>query len=156
MTNESLFTEAVKKYSNSIYRFAYSWLKNSDDANDVTQDVLMALYLCDKSFESEEHLKNWLMKVTANQCKKIFRAPWSKREDIEEYANTLSFENEDYLDLFQAVMKLDKKYRIPFLLFALEGYSTREISEFLGIPEKTVSTRIGRAKEKLRIALKEV
>lgn len=156
MTKDPLFTEAVKKYSNTIYRFAYSWLKNSDDANDVTQDVLMALYLCDKSFESDQHLKNWLMKVTANQCKKIFRTPWSRREDLEAYANTLSFEQEDYLDLFRAVMKLDKKYRIPFLLFALEGYSTREISEFLDIPEKTVSTRIGRAKEKLRVGLKEV
>ena len=76
-------------------------------------------------------------------------------EDIGEYANTLGFEEESYLDLFRAVMNLDKKYRVPILLFYYEGYSTAEIAAILGIPEKTVSTRLFRAKARLKDYLKE-
>ena len=149
------FAVLAEKYMDTIYRVAYSWTKNSDDANDVTQDVLIQLYKTTKEFESDSHLKNWLIRVTVNQCKMIFRSPWSKMEDIGEYANTLGFEEESHLDLFQAVMNLDKKYRVPILLFYYEGYSTAEIASILGIPEKTVSTRLFRAKAKLKDYLKE-
>ena len=154
MSNEEFATFA-EKYMDTIYRVAYSWTKNTDDANDVTQDVLIQLYKTTKEFESDSHMKNWLIKVTVNCCKMIFRSPWSKMEDIENYGETLGFEDESYLDLFQAVMNLDKKYRVPLMLFYYEGYSTAEIASLLGIPEKTVSTRLFRAKGRLRNYLKE-
>ena len=149
------FTAFAEKYMDTIYRVAYSWTKNSDDANDVTQDVLIQLYKTTKEFESDFHLKNWLIKVTVNQCKMLFRSPWRKMEDIGEYADTLGFEEKSHLDLFRAVMNLDKKYRVPLLLFYYEGYSTAEIASILGIPEKTVSTRLFRAKARLKDDLKE-
>ena len=145
----------AEKYMDTIYRVAYSWTKNPDDANDVTQDVLIQLFKTNKEFESDSHLKNWLIRITVNQCKMLFRSPWSKMEDIDEYANTLRFEEESHLDLFQAVMNLDKKYRVPILLLYYEGYSTAEIASILGIPERTVSTRLFRAKAKLKDYLKE-
>lgn len=154
MSNEEFVTYA-EKYMDAIYRIAYSWTKNPDDANDVTQDVLIQLYKTTKEFESDSHMKNWLMKVTVNRCKMIFRSPWSKLEDIENYVETLGFEEETHLDLFLAVMNLDKKYRVPLMLFYYEGYSTAEIASFLDIQEKTVSTRLFRAKGKLRDYLKE-
>ena len=154
MSNEEFATFA-EKYMDTIYRVAYSWTKNTDDANDVTQDVLIQLYKTTKEFESDSHMKNWLIKVTVNCCKMIFRSPWSKMEDIENYGETLGFEDESYLELFQAVMNLDKKYRVPLMLFYYEGYSTAEIASLLGIPEKTVSTRLFRAKGRLRNYLKE-
>ncbi|MGN0161019.1 MAG: RNA polymerase sigma factor [Lachnospiraceae bacterium] len=149
------FAAFAEKYMDTIYRVAYSWTKNPDDANDVTQDVLIQLYKTTKEFESDSHLKNWLIRVTVNQCKMLFRSPWSKMEDINDYAETIGFEDESYLDLFQAVMKLDKKYRVPLMLFYYEGYSTAEISSILSVPEKTVSTRLYRAKAKLKDYLKE-
>ncbi|MEE1243092.1 MAG: sigma-70 family RNA polymerase sigma factor [Frisingicoccus sp.] len=149
------FTRFAEKYMDTIYRVAYSWTKNSDYANDVTQDVLIQLYKTTKEFESDAHLKNWLIRVTVNQCKMIFRSPWHKVEDIGKYADSLGFEDESHLDLFQAVMNLDKKYRVPILLFYYEGYSTAEIASVLNIPEKTVSTRLFRAKAKLKDYLKE-
>ena len=149
------FVVFTEKYMDTIYRVAYSWTRNSHDANDVTQDVLIQLYKTPKEFESDSHLKNWLIRVTVNQCKMLFRSPWRKMEDIGEYADTLGFEEESHLDLFQAVMNLDKKYRVPILLFYYENYSTTEIASILGIPEKTVSTRLFRAKAKLKNYLKE-
>lgn len=149
------FVVFTEKYMDTIYRVAYSWTRNSHDANDVTQDVLIQLYKTTRKFESDSHMKNWLIRVTVNQCKMLFRSPWSKMEDIGEYADTLGFEEESHLDLFQAVMNLDKKYRVPILLFYYENYSTTEIASILGIPEKTVSTRLFRAKAKLKNYLKE-
>lgn len=149
------FEKIAEKYMDTLYRVAYSWLKNQHDANDVTQIVLLKLYKTTKSFESDDHIKNWLIKVTVNECKMIFRSPWSKREDITDYAKTLGFEEEQYYDLFQAVMKLDKKYSVPLMLFYYDGYSTKEISAMIGVPEKTVSTRLFRAKAKLKNYLKE-
>ena len=149
------FVVFTEKYMDTIYRVAYSWTRNSHDTNDVTQDVLIQLYKTTREFESDSHMKNWLIRVTVNQCKMLFRSPWSKMEDIGEYADTLEFEEESHLDLFQAVMNLDKKYRVPILLFYYENYSTTEIASILGIPEKTVSTRLFRAKAKLKNYLKE-
>ena len=149
------FVVFTEKYMDTIYRVAYSWTRNSHDANDVTQDVLIQRYKTTRTFESDSHMKNWLIRVTVNQCKMLFRSPWSKMEDIGEYADTLGFEEESHLDLFQAVMNLDKKYRVPILLFYYEDYSTTEIASILGIPEKTVSTRLFRAKAKLKNYLKE-
>ncbi len=154
MSNEKFAALAVK-YMDTIYRVAYSWTKNPDDANDVTQDVLIQLYKTTREFESDSHLKNWLIRVTVNQCKMLFRSPWRKIEDIGEYADTLGFEEESHLALFQALMKLDKKYRVPILLFYYEGYSTAEIASILKVPEKTVSTRLFRARAKLKDYLKE-
>ena len=149
------FTVFAEKYMDTIYRVAYSWLKNSHDANDVTQDVLIQLFKTDKEFESDSHLKNWLIRVTVNQCKMIFRSPWNRMEDVDTYAETLGFEDESHMDLFQAVMKLDKKYRVPLILFYYEGYSTAEVASIIGITEKTVSTRLFRAKTQLKDYLKE-
>ncbi len=149
------FAAFAERYMDTIYRVAYSWTKNPDDANDVTQDVLIQLYKTTKEFESDSHLKNWLIRVTVNQCKMLFRSPWRKMEDVNDYAETLGFEDESYLDLFQAVMGLDKKYRVPLMLFYYEGYSTAEIASILNIPGKTVSTRLSRAKAKLKDYLKE-
>lgn len=149
------FTIFAEKYMDMIYRVAYSWTKNVEDANDVTQDVLIQLFKSTKEFETDSHLKNWLTRVTVNQCKMIFRSPWNRTDDISEYAETLGFEDQTHLDLFLAVMKLDKKYRVPLMLFYYEGYSTSEISSFLNLPEKTISTRLFRAKNKLKDYLKE-
>lgn len=154
MTMEE-FTPIAERYMDTIYRVTYSWTKHSQDANDVTQEVLLQLYKSTKDFESEAHLKNWLIRVTINQCKMLFRAPWRKTENIDDYANTLGFEESDHLALFQAVMQLDKKYRVPLMLFYYEGYSTSEIASLMDIPEKTVSTRLFRARAKLKEELKE-
>lgn len=155
MFSNEAFAQNAEKYMDTVFRVAYGWLKNPDDANDVTQDVLIELYKTDKAFESDAHLKNWLIRVTVNRCKMFFRSPWRRHEDIDDYAETLSFEQPRDGELFKAVMAPDKKYRVPLLLFYYEGYTTAEAASMLGIPEKTVSTRLFRARAKLRTILEE-
>jgi len=149
------FPQVVQRYQDSIFRLAFSYTKNRFDADDVTQNVLLKLYDCDKRFENEQHRKNWIMRVTVNQCKNLFRAPWRTHESLEDYAETLGFESPQVSEVFLTVMRMDKKYRIVLMLYYYEGYALKEISSILGIPEKTVSTRLIRGRQKLKNLLTE-
>ena len=146
----------AQRYMDTIFRIAYSYLRSQADADDVTQDVLIQLYKTDTAFESDDHLKHWLIRVTVNRCKNIFRSPWRKVEDIADYENSLTFEAPEHRELFDAVMALDKRYRLPVLLYYYEGYSQKEIAGLLSLPEETVRTRLFRARGKLKATLTEV
>lgn len=121
MFSNEAFAQNAEKYMDTVFRVAYGWLKNPDDANDVTQDVLIELYKTDKAFESDAHLKNWLIRVTVNRCKMLFRSPWRRHEDIDDYAETLSFEQPRDGELFKAVMALDKKIPCAAAALLLRG-----------------------------------
>lgn len=155
MTDQQ-FALAAERYMDTIFRVAYGYLRSRSDADDVTQDVLIQLYKTDTPFEGEEHLKRWLIRVTVNRCKNIFRSPWHRMEDIANYESTLTFEAPECRELFDAVMALDRRYRVPVLLYYYEGYRQKEIAGLLDIPEETVRTRLARAREKLKHILLEV
>ena len=155
MFTDERFTVIAHKYMDTVFRLAFSYMKSRADADDITQNVLLKLYRYEGDFESESHLKNWLMRVTINECKSAFRSLWRKTEDIEEYANSLSLPSQDHSDLFEAVMGLPARYRLPIHLFYYEGYSTAEIARLLSLPEATVRTHLARGREKLRKILTE-
>ena len=155
MLTDTEFCKYAEKYIDTVYRVAFSMLKNPHDSDDVTQEVFLKLYTARGEFQSEAHVKNWLVKVTVNTCRNVFRTPWRKVEDIEEYAQTLAFETPEQSDLFLAVNSLDRKYRIAVHLYYFEGYSVKEIGEILGVSENTVSTRLARARGKLKAILTE-
>ena len=155
MTDQQ-FVPLAQRYMDTIFRIAYSYLRSQADADDVTQDVLIQLYKTDTAFENDDHLKHWLIRVTVNRCKNIFRSPWRKVEDIADYENSLTFEAPEHRELFDAVMALDKRYRLPVLLYYYEGYSQKEIAGLLSLPEETVRTRLFRARGKLKATLTEV
>ena len=73
------FEMLVHQYSDTIYRVAYQALKNRADAEDVVQTVLLKLFERSASFESPQHIRNWLLHVTVNECRKVLRTPWRKR-----------------------------------------------------------------------------
>ena len=155
MLTDIQFSEYAENYIDTVYRVAFSMLKNPHDADDVTQEVFLKLYTAHGEFQSDAHVKNWLIKVTVNACRNVFRIPWRRVEDIEEYAQALGFETPEQSDLFLAVNSLDRKYRIAVHLYYFEGYSVKEIGEILGVSENTVSTRLARARGKLKAILTE-
>ena len=156
MFTREQFTSLAQKHMDMIFRLAYSYLRSREEADDVTQNVLLALWRTDKAFESGEHVKAWLIRVTVNECKKILRSPWRKRsEPLEEFENTLSFETDKDRDLYEAVMALDAKYRAVIVLYYYEGYSIAETGRLLGIPAATAGTRLARARERLKNMLTE-
>ena len=120
MLTHERFAYLAEKYIDTVFRVAFSYLKSREDADDVTQEVFMKLYSVNTEFESEEHIRNWLIRVTINQCRRQFRSPWRRLENIDDYAATLSFEDDNDRELFRAVMGLEVPQRhIPVLLHRL-------------------------------------
>ena len=155
MLTKEKFIQLSQQYMDDIFRFAFSCVKSKADADDVTQIVLLRLYETDKTFESDCHLKNWLIRVTLNECRKYWRSPWRRTEDFTEYASSIPFESSGHSDVFDTVMSLDQKYRVVIFLYYYEGYAVKEIANLLKIPQGTVGIRLKRAKEQLRKILSE-
>ena len=155
MLSTEEFKRCAQEYMDVVFRVAFSCLRSQTDAEDVTQEVLLRLYETDYVFESRAHIKNWLVKVTYNECRKFWRRLWRRHENIDNYAEQLAFEEADCQDLFTAVMKLDRAKRIVVVLYYLEGYQIQEIAGILKIPPGTVGTRLARARKELRKYLEE-
>lgn len=150
------FESIARRYMDMVFRLAFSYMKSSSDADDVTQNVLLRLLRNTKPFESDEHARFWLVRVTVNECKRALRSPWRRAGDIEEYANELHFETGEHSELFYAVMGLPEKYRTAIYLYYYEDYSTDEIAQLTNTPAATVRTRLRRGRELLRAGLEEV
>lgn len=154
LTNEQINTLS-EKYLDTVYRVAVSYTKNPTDAEDVTQNVFLALIRSRPNFENDDHARFWLIRVAINESKKIFRSPWQKAVSFEAYAQNLAFENPSHSDLFYTVMGLPVKYRMPLYLFYYEEYSTEEIASILKIPKGTVCIRLKRGRDLLEKCITE-
>ena len=133
--NEEMINETVKTYSASILRFAFSYVRNHFDAEDIAQDVFVALIQNVPQFEDEHQKKSWLMKVTSNMCKDFLRSSHRKRTTT--LPDELGYIAKDSSDLIYYVLSLETKYRIPIHLFYYEGYSIKEIAELLHFSDQS-------------------
>ena len=153
-TNQQ-YTCLVKKYIDTVFRVALSYTKNPADAEDITQNVFLALLREQKPFDSEEHIRAWLIRVAVNEGKKWLRSPWRRHISFEEYAAMLPDAADTERDILYAVMALPRKYRLPIYLYYYEEYSTQEIGDILKLPKGTVCTYLSRGREMLKLSLQE-
>ncbi len=77
--NVKEYERILKMYSNDIYRIALLKMKNANEAEDIFQNVFIKLYTCDKTFESDMHIKAWLLKVTVNECINTLKSSWNSK-----------------------------------------------------------------------------
>ena len=153
---EERFREAVELYGDMVFRLAYSYLKNRADAEDVMQESLLKLYTEPREFESADHEKHWLLRVAANECRKLLRSPWRRRTGpLDEAAEAAVFDQPGQTELFRQVMSLPPKYRAAVYLYYYEGYSVKEAAALLGAKASTVQTWLMRARGQLQKKLKE-
>ena len=156
MLDNEQFTRLAGRYIDTVFRIALNYVRNTADAEDITQTVFEKLLREKKPFENDDHVRAWLIRVTVNECKRLLRSPWRGHEPIEDYLTAVAFDNTAHWDLFRTVMGLPKKYRIVIYLHYYEGYSTQEIGQILCIPKNTVCSHLKRGRELLRKELQEV
>ena len=149
-TNQYL-EKMVEKYSNMIYRLALVRTKTKENSEDVYQEVFLRLARKMPSFESEEHEKAWLIRVTINCSKNLLNSKFLK--NTAELKEEIIFETKERHDIYYAVQKLPLKYRTVVHLHYYENYKINEISKILGIKENTVKSHLARAREKLKNAM---
>ena len=152
---EQAFRQAVEDHRDVVFRIALTYLRDRADADDVAQDVFLKLLKNDVQFESWEHLRRWLIRVTINECKSLFRKPWRRVEDIENLAESLSTAQDETKAVLSDAMRLPERFRIPIVLYYYLGFSTSEIAELLHVPAATVRTRLARGRSKLKFILEE-
>ncbi|NLO09712.1 MAG: sigma-70 family RNA polymerase sigma factor [Clostridiales bacterium] len=147
------FTAVFNQYRTMIFSIAYNYCKNASDANDITQETFLKYLQSKKVYDSEEHRKAWLIRVTINKCKSLLISPWFQR--TVPLNDMLPYVDKEDSELFHAVMALSVKYRIVIHLHYYVGYSTKEIATALSLGESTVRVRLLRAREKLKATLGE-
>ena len=151
MRTNAEIERVVNEYATMLLRVAYSQLNNRAEAEDTVQEVLLKYMAKAPVFQSEEHEKAWLLRVTVNHCKNHLASAWfRKRADLDEGIPAL--DNEE-LEVVSAVAALPAKYRAVVHLYYFEGYSTKEIAEILHSRPNSVSSRLSRARALLAKAL---
>lgn len=143
----------VGKYYDMIYKLAVSQTKDLQHAEDVTNDTFLKFIETDKRFESEEHIKAWLIRVAINRGKSVFLSAWYRKTvPLEE--NIPVEMSVDESGVYSAVIKLPQKYRAVIHLFYYEDLSVAQIAETLNIRESTVRSQLTRGRAMLRNILK--
>lgn len=151
------FTRAVERHQDMVYRVALHSLGTPQDADDAVQEVFLRLYQRAEPFDSPEHLRRWLLRVTLNYCRDVLKSPWRRRRiDLEELPEQPVFLRPEHQALYETVMALPEKYRTVLYLFYYEELSTREIARLLDLGQPAVTTRLSRARQALKEQLGEV
>lgn len=145
----------LRQYSDMVYRVAYTQTKCVSDAEDVYQEVFLQYVRKNPVFASEEHRKAWLLKVTVNACKKLWRSAWRRRTTLCETVPEPVELAPEHRFLLEALRQLPVKHRTVLYLFYYEDLPVREISRLLGKKEATVRTQLTRARDRLKEILKE-
>ncbi|MDE7139465.1 MAG: sigma-70 family RNA polymerase sigma factor [Treponemataceae bacterium] len=151
MRSEREVNRAIERYADTVQRLCIVYLKNHADTEDVFQTVFFRYCLSPVVFESDDHEKAWLIRVTVNACKdwlkSFFRSRTVSLEEIIELPSEVPQENRGVLE---AVLSLPAKYRDVVYLYYYEQCTAPQIGEILRKNVNTVYTLLTRAKERLR------
>ena len=151
MRSEQEAKRAIDLYSDMIRRICLLHLKNHADTEDVLQEVLLKYVLRSDVFENTEHEKAWFIRVTLNSCidylKSLFRHQTVPLDLLLEERPNISPE---YLDVLEAVLSLQKNYRVVIYLHYYEGYTAKEIGKLLNKKENTIYSLLSRGREQLK------
>ena len=162
------FCVTMNRKSRAIIRAAHSYEKCEDPlvkggrgmsdaavcagAEEVLERYAATVFAA--AFESAEHEKAWLLRVTINRCKSFFRSAWQRKTTgLEDDFPDTPF-TPDETAVVEAVNRLPKKYRQVIYLYYIEGYATGEIAAILEMPQNTVLSQLARARKLLKTALK--
>jgi len=150
---QRMVLEIYERYRHSLYRICLFYMKHEADALDAMQNTLLKLLESDRVFDGEEHVRNWLFRVAANECKTMLAGWWRQHLDISEYSIPVMDQAEHYVEhqaMIDSLMKLPKKCRVVLYLYYYEAYSTVEIASILGMKETAVRAQLARGRKRLK------
>ena len=151
MRQESDVEQTIGQYADMVKHICFVYMKNESDTEDVFQNVFLKYALFSEPFDSEEHKKAWLIRVTVNRCKDLLRSFFRTHTcSLEEAMSMADTKSQDLSHVLESVMNLSDKYRIIVYLHYYEGYSAVEIAGILHKNVNTVYTHLSRAKAELK------
>lgn len=157
MRSEEEANRAIRLYADTVRRICMVHLKNYSDTEDIFQTVFLKYVLHSEPFESEEHEKAWIIRVTVNACKDLLKNVFRSRTvPLDTLIETPQAQELRHTELLEAVLSLPAKYKDVVYLYYYEGYSAEEISRILKKNVNTVYTLLTRARKILKKELEGV
>lgn len=157
--NGELYSNIVERYQTGLYRTAYYYTQNFEDARDITQDILIKAYNKLAGFQHGSTFSTWLYRIAVNHC-----LDWCRKKKPQYLEggclDNLSAEEKNPEDLFlqqeiasevqAAVSKLPAIYSTVLILYYFEDFSPQQIADITDMPKRTVETRLFRGRKMLR------
>ncbi|MFS0782013.1 RNA polymerase sigma factor [Bacillus sp. 1P06AnD] len=155
---EEIFIPFVLEHKENMYRLAYSYVKNKEDALDIVQDSIQKAIVAIQNKKRPEYVKSWLYRIVVNTSIDFLRK--QKRVDVVDDDTLQSYspgtkDTYENIDLENAMAELPEKYRIIVILKFFEDLKLEEIASVLDINQNTIKTRLYKALRMLRVTLKE-
>ncbi|RIX51674.1 sigma-70 family RNA polymerase sigma factor [Paenibacillus nanensis] len=156
--DQQAYTKLVRKYSNVIYSIVFSEVSDFYFAQDIAQECFVKAWFKLDQLQDENKFGAWIVSIAKNLCKdhvrkkRFFERPLGEAEGIaaDDSLDEMVNRQFDRNKVWRAFEVLDEKYRTPTLMYYISGYKANEISDLLGIPLRTIETRIRRAKNLLK------
>ncbi|WP_169908031.1 sigma-70 family RNA polymerase sigma factor [Priestia abyssalis] len=156
--NDQAFLKLFQQYEEDIYRMAYVYVKNKDDALDVVQEVAYQSFKKIDTLKKPEYVKTWLMKITMNCAMNVVKKNKKVVQLKTDYEEFIGTNNEDIplsISLQGLIDVLEEDEKSIVLLRFYHNHTFKEISELLDIPLGTAKSVLYRALDKLRKGFKE-
>jgi RNA polymerase sigma-70 factor (ECF subfamily) len=171
--DETAMAELADQYSSKIYQLAFRYLRNKEDAEEITQDVLFKVYRKVGAFRGDAALSSWIYRITFNAAMSRLRtARYQRAQDEQRHVESENAEgtrterrepadwsrmaDESVLRselrrrVLRAILALPAIYRAPVVLRDLQGMSTEEASAMLKVKDQTLKSRLHRGRLILR------
>lgn len=154
--SEAELERLIAQYGDGLLRVCLLYLKDYASAEDAVQETFLRAYKNYATFEGRSSEKTWLTTIAVNVCKNMLRSPWRKRNLGDAPLEAIRTEDPSLPDptVSRAVMRLPSEQRVAIVLYYVQGMKIREIAAALKVPPQTISSRLSRAREKLRAELK--
>lgn len=141
------FATAVKQIERLLFAASYAILGNQDACADAVQSALMKAWQNRDSLQNAAGFKSWMVQIVSNESKNYLRR--KPNLPLDDNIPTAE-EDQDHIDVKQAINALPESARLIVMLYYFERYSVKDICALLNLPEGTVHSRLSRAREQLR------
>ena len=155
--DQTEYHRIVELYLDDVYRTVLCCCKHKENAEDAVQNAFVKLISAsDTYFRDDAHIKRWLIRVSLNECKNMWKSFWNRNKiSFDELETDPSYRDESHAELLEILDKLPANYRAVIHLYYYEGYSVKEISMIVGISESNVQVRLKRARDKMKVLIGE-
>ena len=151
--SEKQFDYVYNEYAKELYNIAYGYTRNKEDSVDIMQNAYVVLLESNKRFESNEHIKYFLIRVTVNESLDLLKSASKKRviKNNDVVVNFPETKKEELpYDLSEIVNTLPEKYKTIIILHYYDDMKIKDISNVLKISESAVKKRLERARNLIK------
>ncbi len=149
-----MIEKVIENHHHQLYRIAYSYMRNNEDAEDMLQSAYEKALKSEKQLKDRKKAKSWLVKIIINECNQMFRMRKKQKIFLENLGlsepTVVDVDYSQNIQIKDALLLLDEEQRNLVVLKHLMGYRQREISAILDMPIGTVKSKLSRSMEILR------